>query len=89
MENESNLCMLVLHLMFRASRIAFEFGANLVQTSQSYCLIIVYARADFFSVRVIMVWNKLSDDIVNAPSISSFSNKLKKFSLSFAFISNV
>ena len=40
----------------------------------------------FVLVRVIMVWNKLSDDIVNAPSINSFSNELKKLDLSFDHI---
>ena len=44
----------------------------------------VNARADFFSVRIIKVWNKLSDDIVHAPSINSFSDKRKKLDLSFA-----
>ena len=46
----------------------------------------VNACADFFSVRISMVWNKLSDDIVNAPSINIFSNRLKKLDLSFAII---
>ena len=36
----------------------------------------VNARAHCVSVGVIMVWNKLIDDNVYAPSISSFSNEL-------------
>jgi len=27
----------------------------------------VYARADFFLVKIINVWNRLSDEIINAP----------------------
>jgi len=32
----------------------------------------VDARADLFSVRIINVWNRLSDEIVHPSSISSF-----------------
>ena len=49
----------------------------------------VNAHADFFSVRIIMVWNKISDDIVIAPSINSFSNKLKNLYHSFAIIGRI
>jgi len=45
----------------------------------------VDARADFFSVRIINIWNRLSDEIVNA-SISSFYYKLVKPDYSFAII---
>jgi len=38
----------------------------------------VDARADFFSVLIINVWNQLSDEIVNAFSISSPHYKLVK-----------
>ena len=48
----------------------------------------VKARADFFSVRFIMIRNeaKQSDDIVNARSINSFLRELKELDLSFAII---
>jgi len=38
----------------------------------------VDAYADFFSVRIIDVWNRLSDEIVNASSIWSFYYELAK-----------
>ena len=36
-------------------------------------------RQHFFSNRVINNWNSLSEDIVNAPSVDSFKNKLDKY----------
>jgi len=38
----------------------------------------VDARADFFSVRIINIWNRLADEIINASNISSFCYKLVK-----------
>ena len=35
-----------------------------------------------------MICSKLSDDIGNAPSVSSFSNELKKLDPSFAIFGN-
>jgi len=43
-------------------------------------------RADLFSIRIINVWNRLSDEIINASSISCFYYKLVKTNLSFAII---
>jgi len=40
----------------------------------------------FFSVRVIMVWNKLPDDIFEAPSNSISFNKLKLFDRSISIL---
>jgi len=39
-----------------------------------------------FLLRIIIVWNRLSDEIVNASSISSFYYKLVKIDLFFAII---
>jgi len=47
----------------------------------------VDARADFFSVRIINVWNQLFDEIVNASvAISSFYYTLAKTDLSFGIL---
>jgi len=35
------------------------------------------ARADIFSVRFIYIWNRLSDEIVNASSVPTFKRLLK------------
>jgi len=46
----------------------------------SYKLIVpnsrINARANYFSVKIIIVWNRLSDEMVNASSLSSFNYKL-------------
>jgi len=46
----------------------------------SYKLIVpnsrINARANHFSVRIINVWNRLSDELVNASSVSFFNYKL-------------
>jgi hypothetical protein len=42
------------------------------------------ARADFFSARVINVWNSLSDEIFKASNISSFNSILLTMDLSTA-----
>lgn len=46
----------------------------------------INARASFFAVRIISVWNKLSDDVVNSPNISIFTTKINSLDLSFAII---
>ena len=55
--------------------------------SISYKLILpisrINARADYFSVRIINVWNRLSDEMVNASSLSSAKYKLNNTNLSF------
>jgi hypothetical protein len=39
-------------------------------------------RKHFFSLRIVKAWNNLSSDVVNAPSLASFKNKLKFTDLS-------
>ena len=46
----------------------------------------INARASFFAVRIISLWNKLSDDVVNSPNISIFTTKINSLDLSFAII---
>jgi len=46
----------------------------------------VDSRADLLSVRIINVWNRLSDQIANASSNSHVFDKLVKTDLSFAVI---
>ena len=36
---------------------------------------------DFFFIRIINVWNKLPQDLVSAPNIVIFRNRLKNFNL--------
>ena len=36
---------------------------------------------NFFTNRILDVWNKLPQDIVSAPSLSSFKIRVKKFDL--------
>jgi len=36
----------------------------------------INARANYFAVRIITVWNRLSDEMVTASSVSYFNNKL-------------
>ena len=36
-------------------------------------------RHDFFSLRVVDLWNSLPDSVVTAPSLNSFKNRLDKF----------
>ena len=36
----------------------------------------INARADFFAVRIISLWNNLSDDVVNSSNISIFATKI-------------
>jgi len=56
----------------------------------SYKLIVpnsgINARANYFSVRIINVWNWLSDEMVNSSSVSSFNYKLINTDLKFELI---
>jgi len=47
------------------------------------------ARANYFSVRIINIWNRLSDEMVNASSVSSFNYKRIYTDLSFGLIVNL
>jgi len=56
----------------------------------SYKLIVpnsrINARANYFSVRIINVWNRLSVELVNASSVSSFNHKLINTDLKFELV---
>jgi len=49
----------------------------------------INARANYFSVRIINVWNRLSDDMVNASSFSSFNYKLINSDLLLVLLVNL
>jgi len=53
-----------------------EIRLQLLFQFLEYSSIQFRAGADFFSVRIINVWNQLSDEIVNASSTTSFHYKL-------------
>jgi len=65
--------------------------SSIIKTrSSSYKLIVpnsrINAHAKYFSVRIINVWNRLSDEMMNASSISSFNYKLIRTDLKFGHI---
>ena len=43
------------------------------------------ARHDFFSLRVVDLWNSLPESMVSAPSLNSFKNRLDKFWKEYKF----
>ena len=36
-------------------------------------------RKNFFTLRAVRVWNELPEDVVQAPSVNPFKNRLDKF----------
>jgi len=68
----------------------FTMSSIIITRGNSYKLIvpnyILNARANYFSVRIINVWNRLSDEMVNASSVSSFNYKLINTDLKFGLI---
>ncbi len=36
-------------------------------------------RKNSFSIRIVMIWNSLPEDIVSAPSVNAFKNRLDNF----------
>jgi len=67
------MCYRILHHLFINLQTTFSLLPNYR----------VDARANFFSVRIINVWNRLSNEIVNTSSISSFHDKLVETESSF------
>jgi len=64
--------------------------SSIIKTrGNSYKLIVpnfrINARAKYFSVRIINVRNQLSDEMVNASSVSSFNYKLKLINTELKF----
>ena len=85
------MCYKILHHSVDLHQEDFFTLSNYTRTrGNSYKLIVpnsrINARANYFSIRIIIVWNRLSDDTVNASSYSSFYNKLKNTDLSFGLV---
>jgi len=68
----------------------FTMSSIIKTRGNSYKLIVpnctINARAIYFSVRIINVWNRLSDEMVDASSVSSFNYKLINTDLKFGLI---
>jgi len=68
----------------------FTMNSFIKTRGNSYKLIVpnsrINAGANYFSVRIINAWNRLSDKMVNASSVSSFHYKLNNTDLKFALI---
>jgi len=45
----------------------------------------VTVRHNFFSVRVVQLWNKSSEEVVSAGSVSAFISRLNSMHVSFRF----
>jgi len=68
----------------------FTISSIIKMRGNSYKLIVPNSRinacANYFSVRIINVWNRLSNERVNASSVSSFNYKLINTDLKFGLI---
>jgi len=68
----------------------FTMSSIIEMRGNSYKLIVPNSRinacANYFSVRIINVWNRLSDGMVNASSVLSFNYKLINTDLKFGLI---
>ena len=85
------LCYELLHYSVDLNQEDFFTMSSIIKTrGNSYKLIVpisrINARANYFSIRIIIVSNQLSDEMVNASSLSSFKYKLKNIDLSFGLI---
>jgi len=40
---------------------------------------VIMTRENIFSCRIVNIWNSLSPEVVNAPSLNSFKNRLGRF----------
>jgi len=68
----------------------FTASSIIKMRGNSYKLIVPNSRINagdnYFSVRIINVWNRLSDEMVNASSVSSFYYKFINTDLKFGLI---
>jgi len=68
----------------------FTMSSIIKTRGNSYKLIVpnsrINARANYISVKIINVWNRLADEMVNASSVSSFNYKLINTDLKFGHI---
>ena len=71
----------------------FDLSENSITRGHSLKLVVPVSRVDcrlhFFSIRVINVWNGLSNDIVTANSLSTFVKKLKTVNLTSYLSGNI
>jgi len=42
-------------------------------------------RANFFSYRVVNLWNRLPDDVISASSVNTFKSRLDKYSANYCY----
>jgi len=85
------MCYKILHHSVDLHQDDFFTMSSIIKTrGNSYKRIVpnsrINARANYFSLRIINVWNRLSDEMVNASSVSSFNYKLIKTDLKFELI---
>jgi len=85
------MCYKILHHSVDLHQEDFFTMSNFIKTrGNSYKLILpnsrINARANYFCVRIINVWNQLSDEMVNAFNVSSFDYKLINTDLKFGLI---
>ena len=85
------MCYKILHNSVDLHQDDFFTLRSIIKTrGNSFKLIVpnsrINARANYFSVRIINVWNRLSDELVNASTLSTFKYKLTNTDLSFGFI---
>ena len=80
------MCYKILHRLVALSPDEFFMYSNVLHTrGHSFKLTVpnsrINARANFFSVRVVKIWNNLPSSLVNASSLPLFINKLKYVNL--------
>jgi len=85
------MCYKILHHSVDLHKEDFFTMSSIIKTlGNSYKLIVpnskINARTNYFSVRIINVWNRLSDELVNAFSVSSFNYKLINTDLNFELV---
>ena len=45
-------------------------------------------RANFFSFRVVNLWNRLSSDVISAPSVNAFKSRLDNYGEDYCYMLN-
>jgi len=78
------------HSVYLHQKDFFTISTIIKTRGNSYKLIVpnsrINARANYFSIRIINVWNRLSNEMANASSILSFNYKLINTDLKFGLI---
>jgi len=86
------MCYKILHHSVDLHKEDFFTMSSIITTRGNSCKLIVpnsriNTRANYFSVRIINVWNRLSDEMVNAARVSSCNYKLNNTDLKCGLIS--